>query len=70
MKTFYFVVKDYYNTDQDMIYVINAVNEVAAQEKFMEYICKLSIEFDSFTDYLANNQDIRISVIDKMTNIG
>lgn len=70
MKTFYFVVKDYYNADQDMIYVINAVNEVSAQEKFMEYICKLSIDFDSFTDYLANNQDIRISVIDKMTNIG
>lgn len=70
MKTFYFIVKDSYDADQDMIYEIKAENEVSAQEKFMDYICKLSIDFDNFTDYLANNQDIRISVIDKMTNIG
>ena len=69
MKTFYFVVNDYYNADQDVIYVINATHEMEAKEKFMKYICKLSIEFDSFTDFLASNQDIRISIINKMVNI-
>ena len=69
-KTFYFVVKDYYNADQDVIYVINAAHEMEAKEKFMKYVCKLSIEFDSFTDFLASNQDIRISIINKMVNLG
>ena len=69
MKTFYFVVKDSYDVDQDMIYEIKAENEVSAREKFMEYICKLSIDFDSFVDFLANNQDISISVIDKVVNV-
>lgn len=69
MKTFYFIVKDSYDADQDMIYAIKAENEESAQEKFMKYICKLSIEFDSFTYFLENNQDISISVIDKVVNI-
>lgn len=69
MKTFYFIVKDSYDASQDMIYEIKAENEELAQEKFMKYICKLPIEFDSFTYFLENNQDISISVIDKVVNI-
>ena len=69
MKTFYFIVKDSYNVDQDIIYAVRAENEESAQEKFMKHICKLLIEFDSFKYFLENDQDISISIIDKVINI-
>lgn len=69
MKTFYFIVKDSYDADQNMVYAIKAENEESAQEKFMKYICKLSIDFDNFTDFLENYQDISIYIIDKAVSI-
>lgn len=69
MKIFYFIVKDGYDAGQNMIYVVQAENEESAQEKFMKYICKLPIEFDSFIYFLENNQDINISIIDKVVSI-
>lgn len=69
MKTFYFTVRDNYNVDQDAIYVIKAENEELAQEKFMKYLCKLPLDFENFQYFLENNQDISISITDKIVNI-
>ena len=69
MKTFYFIIASRCDSDLDRFYKVAAENEKSAQEKFMKYICKVPLDFDDFVDYLSNNQDFDVYVMDKIENI-
>lgn len=68
MKTFYIIVQDRDESDENKIYKLQAETEQDAQEKFMKYICKIPMEFDQFTSILENSE-IYIYVISNIINI-
>lgn len=68
MKTFYIIVQDRYESAENKIYKLQAETEQDAQEKFMEYICKIPMDFEQFTSILENSE-IYIYVISDIINI-
>ena len=52
MKTFYIIVQD--NFDKNTIYRLKADTEQDAKEQFMEYICKIPMDFEHFTSFLRD----------------
>ena len=54
MKTFYIIVQDRYESAENKIYKLQAETEQDAQEKFMEYICKIPMDFEQFTSFLRD----------------
>lgn len=52
MKTFYIIIQDEF--DKNTIYRLKADTEQDAQEKFMEYICKIPMDFEQFTSFLRD----------------
>lgn len=68
MKTFYIIVQDRYESAENKIYKLQAETEQDAQEKFMEYICKIPMDFEQFTSFLSD-LEIYIYVISDIINI-
>lgn len=56
MKTFYIIIQDMYESDGSKIYRLKANTEQDAEEKFMEYICKIPISFECFTSFLRDSE--------------
>lgn len=66
MKTFYIIVQDNFN--KNTIYRLKADTEQDAKEQFMEYICKIPMDFEQFTSFLRD-LEIYTYVISDIINI-